>query len=111
MRVQDLADHRQQVIERHQQSLAQRHRDGLLRRRQGRLQPMQRVAAILDTVALASFADRLQRHPEAFGKHRPRVIAGLDRRAHPGCRRRLAVKMDQHVNAPSRRTPSEPISP
>jgi hypothetical protein len=116
IRIQELAHHRQQVVERHQQRLAQRHGDGLLRRRQGRLQPMRRVAAIRNTVALAPFVDRLRIRQEndppdrflvcliakALGQNRPGLVTLLDRRAHPGRRRSLLVKMDQHGRPPSR---------
>ena len=101
MRVQELPHHGQEVIERHQQGLAQRHRHGLLSRRQGGLQPVRRVAAILDAVALAPFVDRLRRHTEALGQHRADLVARLDRRPHLRGRRGLLVKMDQHGRAPS----------
>jgi hypothetical protein len=102
IRIQELAHHRQQVVKRDQQRLAQRHGDGLLRGRQGRLQPMRRVAAIRNTVALAPFVDRLRRDAVALGQNRPGLVALLDRRAHPGRRRSLLVKMDQHGRPPSR---------
>ena len=102
VRVQELTHHGQQVIERYQQCLAQRHSHDLLRRRQCGLKPMRCVAAILDGVALAPFVDRLGRHPEALGQHRPDLVACLDRRPHLGRRCCLAVKMDQHAHAPSR---------
>jgi len=102
MRVQELAHHGQQVVKRHQQRLSQRHRHGLLGRRQGGLQPVRRVAAILDAVALAPLVDRLRRHTETRGQHRASLVAFLDRRPHLGRRLRLAVKMDQHARAPSR---------
>jgi hypothetical protein len=92
IRIQELAHHRQQVVKRDQQRLAQRHGDGLLRGRQGRLQPVRRVAAIRHTVALAPFVDRLRRDAVALGQNRPGLVALLDRRPHPGRRRSLLVK-------------------
>lgn len=102
LRIQELPHHRQQIVERNQQRLAQRHGHGLLRRRQGGLQAVWRVAAVMHAVALAPFVDRLRRHTEPLGQHRPRLIARLDRRTHPGGRRCLLVKMDQHGCPPSR---------
>jgi len=74
------------------------------------------VAAILDAVALAPFVNRLRIRREndspdrflirlitvALGQNRPGLIARLDLRPHLGRCRCLAVKMDQHVRAPSR---------
>ncbi len=58
--------------------------------------------ATLDAAPLAPFVDRLRRHPEALSQYRADLIARLDRRPHSGCRRRLLVKMDKYVRAPSR---------
>ena len=104
VRVKELTDHGQQVVERDQQRLAQRHGDGLLRRRQCGLKPVRRVAAILDAVSLAPFIDGLRRHPETFRKNRSRVIAALNGRTDLWRRRRLLVKMDQHCRPPSRKS-------
>ena len=102
VRVQELAHHCQQVIQRDQQRLAQGHRDGLLRRRQCGLKPVRRVAAILDAVSLAPFIDGLRGDPEALCKHSPSIIAGLNSGPHLRRRRGLLVKMDQHGRTPSR---------
>ena len=59
LRVQELPDHRKQVVKRHQQRLAQDNRNRLLRGRQGGLQPVRRVAAVLHAVAVFPFVDGL----------------------------------------------------
>jgi hypothetical protein len=110
MRVRELAHHGQQVVELHQQGLAQRHRHGLLSRRQGGLQLVRRVAVTLETVAPAPFVDRLLCHPEARGQHRATLVTLLDRCPQLGRRRCLAVKMDQHVRAPSRMSHSTDLA-
>ena len=66
VRVQELPDHRQQIVERHQQRLAQRHRDGLLGGRQRGLQPMRRMAAVVHAVAVAPLVNRLLGHAVAL---------------------------------------------
>ena len=50
----------------------------------------------------APFVDRLRRHPEARGQHRPDLIARLDRRTYLRRGRRLLVKMNQHRRPPLR---------
>ena len=102
VRVQELADHGKQVVERYQQRLAQSHRDSFLRRCQRRLKPMRRMAAILDAVALAPFPYSLFSRPVAFRENPSWFIAGLYRRPDLRRRRCMAVKLDQHVALPSR---------
>ncbi|CUH40984.1 hypothetical protein JSE7799_03725 [Jannaschia seosinensis] len=104
VRVQELPHNRQQIIQRHQQRLSQGHRDGLLRWCQRRLEPVRRVAAIRDAVALAPLVNGLLRYAEALGQHRSRLRARLDRRPHLRRGRGLLVKMYQHGRAPSRRS-------
>jgi len=105
IRVEKLADHCQEVIERNQQRLAQRHRDGLLRRRQRRLQPVRRMAAIFDAVAVTPFVDRLLRGPEPVRQNPRGIIARLDGGADLWCGRCLLVKMDQHRSSPLQVSP------
>ena len=93
---------RQQVVDRHQQRLAQNHRNGLLCRCRRGLQPVRRVAAIMDAVAVPPFVDRVLGRAETFRQHRRRLFARLDRSPNLGRRRRLLVKMDQHVSTPFR---------
>jgi hypothetical protein len=62
----------QKIVERDQQRPTQCHGRGLLGRRQRRLQPMGRVAAILDTIALAPLVDGLRCHPPS------RLSLGID---------------------------------
>ena len=100
--VQELAHHREQVVQRQQQRPAQNHRNCLLRRREGRLQPVRRVAAVLHAVALAPLPHRLLADPVALGHQPGRLVARLDRRPDLRRRRRLLVKRDQHVSPPSR---------
>jgi hypothetical protein len=114
--IQELAHHRQKIVQRHQQRPAQRHGDGFLRGRQRCLKAVRRVAAILNAVALAPFIDRLLRDAEALCQQRRRLRTRLDRSPdlrRPlsadcyaiACRavvRRLFVKMDQHGRTPSR---------
>ena len=102
IRVQELTDDSQKIVERDQQRLAQRYGEALLGWRQRRLQPMGRMAAILDAIALAPLVDGLRCHPETLGKNRPCIIAVLNRRSDLRRRRRLLVKMDQHGRPPSR---------
>ena len=64
LRVQELPEHRQEIVERHQQCFAQNHRHCLLRRGQRGLQPVRRVAAILHTIAMLPFVDGLLSRPE-----------------------------------------------
>ena len=59
LRVQELAHHRQQVIKRHPQRLAQDNCHRLLRRGQRGLQPVRRVAAVMNRVAVPPFVDGL----------------------------------------------------
>ena len=71
------------------------------------LQPVRRVAAVMNAVAVFPFVDGLLGRAEPLRQNRRRRITGLDRRPHLRCRRGLAVKMDQHVRTPlrmSRRT-------
>ena len=66
LRVEELAHHGQQVVERQQKRLAQRHRNGLLRRRQRRLQPVRRVAPVVNVLAVAPLPHRLLARPKPF---------------------------------------------
>jgi len=59
LRVQELPDHRQQVVDQHQQRLSKNHRHRLLRRCQRDLQPVRRMASVKHTVQVPSFADGL----------------------------------------------------
>jgi hypothetical protein len=102
IRVQELPNHRQQVIQRNQKRGAQCHRDRLLRKRQRGLQPVGRVAAVKHAVAVPPLVDRLLGRPEPLRQDRRRLVARLDRRPHPWRRRCLLVKMDQHGRTPSR---------
>ena len=63
---------------------------------------MRRVAAVMHRIPVLPLVDRLLGRAELLGKNRGRLIAGLDRRPHLRRRRRLAVKMDQHVRTPLR---------
>jgi len=65
VRVQELAHHREQVVERQQQRPAQGHGNGLLRRRQRRLQPVRGVAAVMNAVPIAPLPDGLLGDPVA----------------------------------------------
>ena len=112
VRVQKLAHHSQQVIERHQQRRAQRHRNGLLGRGQRRLQAVRRVAAVVNAIAVFPFIhrllvcrenDRMDRFltlqtAEAFRQGRCRLVARLDCRPYLRRRRRLAMKMSAVLN-------------
>lgn len=100
--IEKLAHHREQVVEWQQKRPAQRHRDGLLGGRQGRLQPVRRVAPVVDGVAVAPLPDGLLGDAVALGHQPGRFAARLDRR--PDLRRRggLLVQRDQHVPTPSR---------
>ena len=102
MRIEELAHHGEQVIERQEKRLAQRHRDGLLRRGQRRLQPVRRVAPVVDIVATAPLPNRLFRDPVTLRDQPGRLHTRLDRS--PDLRRRccLLVQRDQHVAPPSR---------
>lgn len=100
--VQKFAHNRQQVIERDHQRLAHRNGANLLSRRQRRLQPMRRVAAVLDAFALAPLVDGLRGNIETRGQRRPGLVAPLDRRTQHRGGRRLPVKMDQHRRPPAR---------
>ena len=84
------------------QRLAQDDRHRLLRRGQRGLQPVWRVAAVMHRVPVLSFVDGLLGRAEPFRQGRRGLNAGLDRRPHPRRRRRLLVKMDQHVRTPLR---------
>ena len=66
------------------------------------LQLVRGVAAVMNAVAVFPFADGLPGGAEARRQHRGRLITGLDRRPHLWRRRRLLVKMDQHVRTPLR---------
>ena len=57
---------------------------------------MRRVAAVMNTVAMAPFVDRLLGRAEPFRQNRRGLSAGLDRRPNLRCRRCLLVKVDQH---------------
>ena len=102
IRVQELPHHGKQIIERDQKRLAQGDRDNLLRGRHGRLQPMRRMAAIINAVALAPLVNSLRAHPKAFRKNRSSVIAVLNGRTDLRRGRSLLVKMDQNGRLPSR---------
>ncbi len=102
LRVQELAHHRQQIIQRDQKRLAEGHRDSFLRWRQRRLKAMGRVAAILHAGTLAPFPYGLFRGPVTLGKNPRRVVTGLYGRPDLRWRRRLTVKLDHHVALPSR---------
>ena len=102
MRVEELAHHREQVVERQEQGLAEGNRDALLRRRQRRLQAVRRVAPVVDVVAPPPFPDRLLGDPVALGHPPGRFAAGLDRGPDLRRRRRLLVQRDQHAPTPSR---------
>ena len=102
LRVEKLPHHRQQVIDRHQQRLAQDDRYCLLRRRQRGLQPVRRVAAVMHALTMPPFVDGLLGRAEPLRQGRRGLNAGLDRRPHLRRRRRLLVKMDQHVRTPLR---------
>ena len=64
LRVEELPDHRQKIVDGNQQRLAQNDRYRLLRRGQGRLQPVRRVAAVMHTIAMLPFVDGLLNRPE-----------------------------------------------
>ncbi len=53
VRVEKLADHGEQVVERQQQTLSQRDGHGLLRWRECGLQPVRRVAPVVDGGVIA----------------------------------------------------------
>ena len=102
VRVQELADHGEQVVDRHQQRLAQHDRHRHLRRGQRRLQAVRGVAAVMHAVPVLPLVDGLLGRAKPLRQHRGWLVAGLDRRPHLRRRRRLAVKMDQHVRTPLR---------
>ena len=80
LRVQELPDHSQQVVERHQERLAQDNHYRLLRRGQGGLQPVRRVAAVMHRVSVPPFVDRLLGRAVPLRQHRGGRVTGLDRR-------------------------------
>lgn len=100
--VQELSHHRKQIVERQQQRLAQRYHNRLLSRGQRGLQPMRRVAPIMDAVALAPFPDRLLGDAVALRHHPGRLGARLDHQPDLRCRRRPPVQRDQHARPLSR---------
>ncbi len=102
LRVQELAHHRQQIIQRDQKRLAEGHGDSFLRWRQRRLKAMGRVAAILHAGTLVPFPYGLFRGPVTLGKNPRRVVTGLYGRPDLRWRHRLTVKLDHHVALPSR---------
>jgi hypothetical protein len=92
IRVQELTNDSQKIIERDLQCHAQRNRNGLLGRFQRCLQPMRRVALILDAVALAPLVDGLWCYPITGRKNCPCILANFIRRADLRGRRRLLVQ-------------------
>ena len=102
MRIEELAHHGEQVIERQEKRLAQCNRDGLLRRGQRRLQPVRRVAPVVDIVATAPLPHRLLRDPVTLRDQPGRFAARLDRSPDLWRGRRLFVQRDQHAPTPSR---------
>jgi hypothetical protein len=102
IRVKELSNHRQQVIQRYEQCLAQRGGDSFLCRGKGGLQPVRCVAAVEHAIAMAPLVDRLLRRAEPLGQNRRRLAARLDHGAHLRRGRRLLVKMDQHGSTPFR---------
>jgi hypothetical protein len=96
--VEELVHHRQQVVERHQQRPAQRHHRQCGRQR--RLQPMRRMTAIFNAVAVASFVNRLFGRPGPVRENPRGIIAGLDRGADFRRGRGLLVKPDLHASSP-----------
>jgi hypothetical protein len=92
IRVQELTNDSQKIIERDLQCRAQRNCNGLLGRLQRCLQPMRRVAAILDAVALAPLVDGLPCYPITGSKNCPCILANFNRRADIRGRRRLLVQ-------------------
>ena len=66
------------------------------------LQPVRRVAAVMHRDPVFPFVDGLLGRAEPLRQNRCRLITGLRRRPHLRCRRRLLVKMDQHVRTPLR---------
>jgi len=82
--------------------LAQGHRSGFVRWRQRRLQAVRRVAAVVNSVAVFPFMNRLLSHAKPLRENRCRRVARPDRRPDLRRRRRLLMKMDQHGRPPSR---------
>ncbi|CUH40492.1 hypothetical protein JSE7799_03226 [Jannaschia seosinensis] len=101
VRVQELAHHGEQVVERQQQGRAQGHGDSLLRRRQRRLKTVWRVASVLGAVPVPPLPDRLLGDAVALRHHPRRLGAGLDRSPDLRCRRPLLVEKDQHARPSS----------
>lgn len=102
MRVEELAHHGQQIVEWQEQCLAQHDRDGFLSRSQRRLQPVWRVAPVVDVVPITPLPDSLLGDPVALGHHPRRVRARLDRGPDLRRGRCLLVQGNQHVRTPSR---------
>lgn len=78
IRVQEIAHHSQQVVEGYQQRRAQGRRNALLGRGPRRLQPVRRVAAILDAIAVLLFVDGLFRRPVSLCQNRGGPVTRLD---------------------------------
>lgn len=95
-RIEELTHHREQLLKQRQQRLAQGDRHCLLDRRQRGLQPVRRVAPVMDAIALAPFPRRLFRDSLAFGDRPGRLRVRPDRGPDLRCRRRLLVQTDQH---------------
>jgi hypothetical protein len=66
------------------------------------LQPVRRVAAIMDAVAMPSFVEGLLSRSEPFGQDRHRIVIRLNRSLHLRRGLSLLVKMDQHGRTPFR---------
>ena len=81
-----------------------RHRHRLLCRGQCRLQPVRRVAAVMNTVAVLTFVNGLLGRTEPLHQDRCRLGADLDRSPHLRRRRHLLVMMDQNGRTPLQRS-------
>ncbi|ANX03426.1 hypothetical protein PG2T_03955 [Immundisolibacter cernigliae] len=98
VRTQELARHRQQVVQRQQQGPAQVDHDRLLAGGQRRLQAVRGVRPVVDIRAPLPFVDRRLGDAKAAGQHRHRLITGRDLRPHVGRGAGLFVQCNQHAD-------------
>ena len=73
------------------------------------LQSMRRVAAVLDRVALAPFADYQLAHAEGLREFGLGAVGPLDRQARGRRRRGVLVQLDQHPGLPFFKSASRPL--
>lgn len=79
LRIEELAQHRERMVERQEKRFSQRDRDGLLWRGQGHLQAMWRMAAVVDVVTAPPLPNRLFGNPVALGHPPDRLNCAMKR--------------------------------